>query len=268
MSASADLHELVRTTALILRRGLRVAVLGAANIAVLGGVIFTLAAFAARPRLREDDWLGGAFVFVATLAAVCTPALSLGVGVASFVRSLEGEPRLGDAVASALRRWPDLVALSLLALSPLVFLAVGCGLLAGAFTLTGGLALLMGASAVGLLTLGAWLLGWGVLLNAPALIVTHRFHDIRGHNALVLAVGATPLVPLAAFLGPALVPIVTLPVSVGSLVVVLALPVVALVASAVSVAGWAVVNARPAREDAAPAFMGHPLANPQEGEPS
>ncbi len=255
MSASADLHALVHTTALVLRRGLGVAALGVL-IVLLGvaagtelltaGMVLAIVELAPWPYSDRPPIEG--YVTIAVLASGVAATASAAVVLATFFQSLKGKPRLYEVIRCAVRRWPRLVLLSVLTALPLGVVVGSCGLLAFSFQTGAGIVLLAPVG-LGLLILGLWLLAEGILLNAVAVVAGLSFHRVGGGRTLKIAVGATPILLAGTFIGQRLLPVVELPEEIVCGILVVALLAIAVLTAAVSVAGYAVASRDPPRED-------------------
>jgi hypothetical protein len=253
VSGGDELHEIVKTTAVVLRRGLVAAALGAATVVLAGGAVFLLATSVVKDMeidgaLASVRGLMGAVAFVFALAL--TPGATLGVVLSAFTLALEGSVRVRRALALTVRRPVVLLVPLVFVLGPIEALAFGAKLVVDAFReplAPAGLHLFL---ALGVLGAGAWLLGWVVLLPAAAYVADGPSREIPLPQSRVLLVGGTPVVLGVAFLSPVVHPIVDLPPRIAVTMSGIALAVIGFLTLALSVAAYAVATAAPTTDDA------------------
>ncbi len=243
-SLSADLHELIRTTALVLRRGLLAATLGAAIVAALGGAVFEVSMTASHQYSQDDFVLGVGCALVGWFAALLAPSLAWGVVLAAFTHALAGPARLGRALVGGFAHWPLLTGLLVLGLAPGGCLAAGYELIGSAFQEPLLRLRLLVLGGVGLLLLGAWMLGAVILVPAAEVVAGERFHELRW-QPLALVAGVVPVLLTGALLGRALIPVVPISPALSLGILGLAHLGIVTLTLALSVAAHAVSQRRP-----------------------
>jgi hypothetical protein len=205
LSLRDDLHELVRLTALVVFRGTVVGLVASLACGALSGVLVPAARSAA-------PWL----MSIAIIFVVCfvVPAVLASI-FAAYALALERRPHLGEVLKRALLGAPTVAGMCLVALGPVFFVSSGVWLIVETFrSETGGIAVFVAGALV--LLLGVWTFARYVLLALAAFFVDprgmKRSHvlvlrvEIRGHEAMIFATGALPLLGVIAVLGHEVIP--------------------------------------------------------------
>jgi hypothetical protein len=243
MSARDDLHALVGTTALVLRRGLAVALLAEAIALLATGGLSVLLVLGLQGAPRSPvAGLIGLLCGLATIVLVWAgPALVVAGPLVAFSLALHGRPRLPVVLARAVSETPWIATIVMIGGTTATIVGTLGGVLLGSgfappFAAEKALAVLAGGIA---LLHAPYLLAAMTLLPAARLVSTQSGTRSPG-PALVLATAATPVVPTLALMGPVALPLLGVPRSFLIIGTAVGLAGTALLTLAVSVAADAV----------------------------
>jgi hypothetical protein len=246
MSARDDLHELVRMTALVLRRGTLVGGLASVTCATLLGALLFLAFF-------MDAVAGPDIAAFAILPAAVVGLFAVGGVVASFLAaftdSFDGRPRFGSVLRRALLGGPAVLGVAMLSIVPIGLVAGAIAVLGVVFRNPGWWSLVLAPPGVCVLLFGVWVFGRHVLVGGVAFFVDSTSlgalarieRQLPGHEAVVFVTGAAPLLGFLTVVEHAESHLIVLPLAIEPVVAWIATAAILFGTLAVATGAYAVI---------------------------